>query len=74
MASGLWTVLIAGVLYVAAFLAAWFITQFITATRSGSAGGGTSPFASQEPDKSRFGLPAARLQQPAADSPPSMTG
>ena len=61
VASGLWSVVIAGLFYVAAFLAAWFIAQFVTATRGGSNRGGVSPF-------------AQRPQQPAADSPPAMTG
>jgi hypothetical protein len=74
VAAGLWCVVIAGLLYVAAFLAAWCIAQFVTATRQNSKSGGASSFARQEPGESPFGLPAARLQQPAADSPPSMTG
>src|SRR3954447_11124796 len=61
VASGLWTAMIAALLYIAAFLAAWFVAQFMTATRRGSPGRGELPFAS-------------RPQQPAADSPPAMTG
>jgi hypothetical protein len=61
VASGLWTAVIAALFYVAAFLAAWFLAQFVTATRRSSPGGGESPFGSRPP-------------QPAADSPPAMTG
>jgi|SRR5689334_3479362 hypothetical protein len=60
MASGLWTVVIVGLFYVAAFLAAWLIAQVFTVMRGG-AKRGESPF-------------APRPQQPAAESPPSMTG
>src|SRR5689334_9735471 len=60
VASGLWSIVVAGLFYVAAFLAAWCLAKFATATRR-SPRGGVSPF-------------APRPQQPAADSPPSMTG
>jgi len=60
MASGLWSILMIGLFYVAAFLAAWLVAQFVTATRGGSKRG-ESPF-------------APRRQQPASESPPSMTG
>ena len=36
MASGLWTIVIVGLFYVAAFLAAWLIAQVFTATRGGA--------------------------------------
>jgi Zn-dependent protease with chaperone function len=70
VSAGLWSLVIVGLFYVAAFLAAWLMAQAMTALRSSlrpaaADGGGESPFA----------VPISPPQpQPAADSPPPITG
>ena len=70
VASALWTFVVLAVFYVSAFLCAWLIDQAV-ATRVRHPQQAGSPFAVATPD----GIPlGAAAQQPAADSPPAMTG
>jgi hypothetical protein len=69
VSAGLWSLVIVGLFYVAAFLTAWLMAQAMAALRSSLRGtavanAGESPFAA----------PISPTQQPATDSPPPMTG
>ena len=63
--SGLWTFVVIGLLYAVAFLGAWLISQWNVSPQGPS---GVSPFATPKSE-----TPFATAQ-PAADSPPPMTG
>jgi hypothetical protein len=68
--AGLWAVVIIAVFYAAAFLLAWWLSQFLAATLAKRRPAGDSPFAASGAAPSHFSL----TSQPAADSPPPMTG
>jgi len=68
--SGLWTLVVVALLFVAAFLAAWFIDQVAAGLRTRRGAGG-SPFGSQQAGELPFG---ATAQQQATDTPPAITG
>jgi len=75
VASGLWSLVIVALFYVAAFLAAWLVAQVVTVARKEQRGGaGGSPFAANKTGEFPFGDPNLAAPQAVADSPPPMTG
>ena len=75
VASGLWSLVIVALAYVAAFLGAWLIAQVVTVTRDRPlASAGVSPFAATKAGDIPFDDPNRAATQPIADSPPPITG
>jgi hypothetical protein len=73
--SGLWSLVIVGLFYIGAFLVAWLIAHVTTSGCPGrERGAGDSPFAVAKPAEYPVVGPGVVQSQPAADTPPSMTG
>jgi hypothetical protein len=68
--ASLWAVVIIAVFYASAFILAWLLNQSLAATYLKRRPAGDSPFAVSGTAPSPFVLKS----QPAADSPPPMTG
>jgi len=74
VSAGLWSLVVVGVSYVVAFLAAWLIAQVAAVARQGSQGGGSSPFAKPFAGDVPLSPSNVPAMQPTIDSPPPMTG
>jgi len=75
VAAGLWSLVLVGLSYVMAFLAAWLIDQSLATLRSRSSRiKGESPFAPMSADESPFIEPGRVAAQQAAEAPPPITG
>jgi hypothetical protein len=73
--AGLWSLVIVALSYIGAFLVAWLIAQSAAAGRRGwQQGTGESPFAALPAGEYPAGSAATGALQPAADTPPPMTG
>jgi hypothetical protein len=72
--AGLWSLVVVGLFYIAAFLVAWLIAQVeLILLHSRRARSGVSPFAQGKAGEPAFSLPPASAPQPTVDGPP-MTG
>ncbi len=68
--AGLWAIVIIALFYATAFLLAWLLNHFLAAILLKRRQAGGSPFAAAHSPPSPFNL----APQPAADTPPPMTG
>src|SRR5262245_30376637 len=72
--AGMWSLVVVALFYIGAFLVAWLIAQAAAGRGAWQRGDGESPFASAPVDEYPRGKPAAGRLQPAADTPPPITG
>jgi hypothetical protein len=73
--SALWSLVIVGLFYIAAFLVAWLIAQFIIIGRRGAPrGAGASPFALAKAGQLPLATPGIAASHSVPDTPPPITG